>query len=348
MRQFVGLGLVVFACGWMGNARAECTGTYTGDQLVEDLGQMTVALRALDEERFQSAGLRLEGNLTCAKQKIPVGVFASAFRFIGAYHYLSGRDEVARAWFRSSLELDGDFQWDITELDLEHPMRRTFDEERAVATAAGEPLEGMVINPPSGSTLLLDGRSFTEPLMTGDRPHVLQVIGDDQSIRQVFVIEDGQIPEQFLLSESMLKARQEAASAASSEKKKKKKNKKKDKKKDTEAPEESAVETSSAASSDNEYDVVRVERTKSGSKIPMLAGGGAALIASGVLYGLSSASHKNFDTVDTTDDLNAARNMTNQLVMASGVSLVAAVGMGSIGLALGGEGAMMWHYQIGF
>ena len=344
MRQFVGLGLVVFACGWMGNARAECTGTYTGDQLVEDLGQMTVALRALDEERFQAAGMRLEGNLTCAKQKIPVGVFASAFRFIGAYHYLSGRDEVARAWFRSSLELDGDFQWDITELDLEHPMRRTFDEERAVATAAGQPLEGMVINPPSGSTLLLDGRSFTEPVMTGDRPHVLQVMGDDQSIRQVYVIEDGQIPEQFLLSESMLKARQEAAAAASSKKKKKKKQKNKD----NEAPAESTVETSSAASSDNEYAVVRVERTKSGLKIPMLAGGGAALVASGVLYGLSSASHKNFETVDTTNELDAARNMTNQLVMASGVSLVAAVGMGSIGLALGGEGAMMWHYQIGF
>ncbi|NCS74736.1 MAG: hypothetical protein GW783_11530, partial [Deltaproteobacteria bacterium] len=79
--------------GWVVSttpARAECVKAYTAEELVADLGTMTTSLRALDETAFKASGQRLEASLVCTKTPVPAPVFASAYRFIGAYHYLSG------------------------------------------------------------------------------------------------------------------------------------------------------------------------------------------------------------------------------------------------------------------
>ena len=93
------------------DASAECRRAYTTAELGEDLGSLTIALRELDEARFKEAGARVESNLMCVAEPIPTPVFASAYRYVGALHFLIGDTETARSYFRSSLELDPTFDW---------------------------------------------------------------------------------------------------------------------------------------------------------------------------------------------------------------------------------------------
>ena len=185
----------------MGTARAECPAAYTPDQLTADLGAMTQSLRDLDEATFRATGARMEAELLCIRVQLSPQVYASVYRYIGAAHYLDKDYQVAGRWFRTALELDPTFEWDVNDLGTGHPLRGHFDAQRATAAAEPERLDGMQILAPAGATLLLDGRPLKEAAATGGRPHLLQVVSpEDRSVRQSFLIEGAAIPETFLQS----------------------------------------------------------------------------------------------------------------------------------------------------
>ncbi|MSP56190.1 MAG: hypothetical protein EXR69_11400, partial [Myxococcales bacterium] len=182
------------------NAYADCPAPYTGAALVKDLGSVQSALRNLDEAAFANSGKQLESGLPCLDMTAPPQLFASAYRYLGAVHYMVDKDpDAARRWFRSSLELDPTYQWDVQELDLGDPVRAAFESERSSAPVAGEGAPGKDLDIPSGSAFLLDGRPLVEPRASPDRPHVLQVavVGSRRADRTWLI--DGMVfPEEVL------------------------------------------------------------------------------------------------------------------------------------------------------
>lgn len=185
------------------DAQAGCSAAYTGPALVKDLGSVQTALRNLDDSAFAASGKALEAGLPCLDQTAPPQMYASAYRYVGAVHFLVLNDPAgARRWFRSSLELDPNYQWDAQELDLNNPMRALWEAQRADAPAEGTRLEGKELDVPSGSVALLDGRPLVEPRATPDRPHLLQfAVTGSRHADQTYLIDGNAFPADVLKDE---------------------------------------------------------------------------------------------------------------------------------------------------
>jgi len=72
------------------------------------------------------------------------------------------------------------------------------------------------------------------------------------------------------------------------------------------------------------------------ARVGLFAGAGAALLTSGIMYGMASAAHRRFDDPSTPyAELDAARRTTNTLAAGSGVAAAVAVGAGVGGVLVG-------------
>ena len=296
-----------------GAARAECARAYTGPELINDLSVMNAALRNLDEDAFKVAGKNLEKNIPCVRTPVQPQVFASAYRMIGAYQFLAGDKAVAARWFRVALELNPAYEWDVTEFPADHPIREAFLAERYRAGEAKVAVAGKVLNEPAGSKLMLDGKPLTKPAATTDRPHLLQVVGSDNTVRQVFLIEGNAIPEPFLRAE-------EAAAVALATTGKKDKN----------AP--------VRADPNDPYAVQKIQRVRPKAKTPLMIAGGAIALGSAGIYGASFATRSSFDAATTTKDLEHYRSLTNTLVIAAGTTFAVGIGVEYAAIIIDGNG----------
>lgn len=182
------------------DAQAGCPTAYTGPALVKDLGSVQTALRNLDDSAFAASGKALEAGLPCLDQTAPPQMYASAYRYVGAVHFLVDNDPAgAQRWFRSSLELDPNYQWDAQELDLNNPMRAVWESQRADAPAEGTRVEGKDLDVPAGSIALLDGRPLVEPRATTGRPHILQfAVSGSRHADQTFLLDGNRFPDEVL------------------------------------------------------------------------------------------------------------------------------------------------------
>jgi hypothetical protein len=88
LRSLLTTVVLVAALAWAPAARAECTQPYPGDQLVNDLQVLQLSMRNLDETTFASTGKRLDTGIACLTSAAPSPVFASAYRYIGAWQFL--------------------------------------------------------------------------------------------------------------------------------------------------------------------------------------------------------------------------------------------------------------------
>lgn len=320
MRTFLpALGLLA-ALAWAPVVRAECPQPYPGEQLVVDLQALQLALRNLDEGVYADAGKRLEVGIVCLSSAAPPPIFASAYRYIGTYHYLIRKDEaVARRWFRTALEIDPTHTWDATELELEHPLRKLYDDERMAATSAPVPLEGKVVNLPAGSRLIIDGRSLELAGATLDRPHLVQQVGSDRAIRGTFLIEGNAIPAQFLREK-------DAPVVDDAPPPKKLKGRR-------------AREAALLTQPSEGLQVNTVQRMRPAEKTPLMIGSALCILGAGGVYAGSHAIRGQFESADTTSELESTRALTNTLVIASGGVLLLGAGVGYWGIILeGGAG----------
>lgn len=309
-------------------ARAQCDTPYTATMASEDLGQMTLALRNLDEATFNRAGARMDAGLPCLTELLPVPAYASAFRFLGAWHYLSGEKDTGARWFRTALEVDPGFAWDVNDLPQGHPIREAFDGERAIAAQPPIAVDGMVLDPPAGAEIYLDGSVLEKAEATSGRPHLVQVVDTGQrSVRQGWLIDGAALPDEVLITEDEASARAAAAAAAQDD----------DKRKGRRKSEQDSVATV-VASGDDPYAVQTVRRVRPRAKTPLLVTGAVGIVASGVLYGLSFPAHADFDAATTTDELLQAQTATNTLVIASGATLAVGMGIGIVGIQLDSAG----------
>lgn len=307
-------------------ARAECKAAYTSAELVNDLTSSQLALRNLDESTFTDAGKRLEAGVGCVSNAIPPMVFASAYRYIGAYRFLEHDNEGARKWFRTSLELDAGYQWDANELELDNPIRQVFEEERDAATTPPVKVEGRVLSRPAGSTFSLDGRPISAAAATPNRPHVLQQIATaDKSVRGTWVLDGATFPDQVLQDGSM------AAPTPEEQQKLDKEAKKAKAKAVKESPKEKVANVEYTDSG-----ALKVERVRPPEKTPLMVIGAVAVAGAGGLYAASFITHDQFEGSKTTDELLSNQALTNALVLTSGGVLLAGLGVGYWGVILDG------------
>ena len=289
----------------------DCTRTYTTSELSRDLGAMTAALRSKDDATYKATGQRLSNQIGCVRAPVPARVFASAYRHIGAYHYMMGQFDQSKRWFKTGIELEPSYEWDLAELALDHPLRRAFDAQRSSATESPAPLEGKKISPPAGATLLLDGRKLTKAAATLDRPHLLIVVGEDRQVRQVILIEGNAIPEQFLADDV------EAVAVVPTKGKGKSKGKQGDE-----------------ADPEDAYATRQVSRVRPPAKTPLMVTGGALAIAGGALYATSFATRSKFDASTTQGDLDKYKRLTNTLVVSAGATIALGVGVEYVGIII--------------
>ena len=318
MKRIFLTAVLLLSLGLPRQARAECAVAYTPGQLTDDMAAMTQALRNLDEATFMRIGRQMEASLPCVGRKLPARVYASAYRYIGTQHYLNRDQAAANRWYLTALELDPTFEWDINDLMPGHPLRASFDAQRELASIDPEPIVGKQLLIPAGSELYLDGRVLTEAAATPGRPHLFQVISStDGSLRQSFVIDGSAIPEAFLQDEIVEEAVVEAPS------KDKKRNRRND------------AEQGEIAYGDIRVDIVT--RVRPPVKTPLMIAGGAGMVVSAGLYAASYAMYSQFEMASTTDDLLHYQSLTNTLVIASGVTAAAGIGVGYAGVMMSGK-----------
>jgi len=286
---------------------AECARTYTTSELSRDLGAMTSALRSKDEATYKSTGQRLSNQIGCVRAPVPSRVFASAYRHIGAYHYMMGQFDQSKRWFKTGIELEPSYEWDLAELALDHPLRRAFDAQRSSATESPVELDGKEIAPPAGASLMLDGRKLTKAAATLDRPHLLMVVGEDRQVRQVFVIEGNAIPEQFLA---------DSAGAVAV------------------APTKGKGKQAEPVNPDDMYATRQVYRVRPPAKTPLMVTGGALALAGGALYATSFATRSKFDAATTQADLDKYKRLTNTLVVSAGATVALGIGVEYVGVII--------------
>ncbi len=314
-------------------AEAACRTLYPLQNMARDLGVMQSSLRNLDEQAFRDAGTRLKEGLPCMQAPAPAAVYATAYRLLGALYHLEGDVDQSEAWFRTALELDPGFVWDVRDFDVGHPIRTSFEGIATGLETKPVPVQGMEIRKPKLGRLLIDGRPLMEAEATTGRPHMVQHVGGDNTIVDTWVFEGNGFPEQVIKPSFEDASQSDAPALVIGEEPTKDKNKGKRKNRDDQ-PEPDLTQPVSTGPVVS--DVVMVERIRPPMKTPLLLLGGASLLGASGTYAASYMMHQRFLQAGTSDEANQLRGTTNALVIASGGIAVVGVGLGYWGVLLDG------------
>lgn len=314
----VGLALMGSVALHSSEARAECAAAYTSDALLGDIQMMATALQSKDAATLKAKATVLEAGLVCLREPMPPALYATVYRMMGVAAFENGDAELANKWFYSALELDPTHEWDINDVPPGTPLFQAYTEAKSKSLDK-VPVEGMVLNAPAGSSLLIDGRPLEEAAATADRFHLIQqVSASNGAVRSSWLITGNAFPEVLLmdaaLSRDEAKERESAEDGGSS----------KGRRKNEEV----------LAGGYTESEVTSVARERPRAKIPLLAAGGVGLLAAGGIYAASFSTQNQFNEATTTDDLLAAQQLTNTLVIASGGALLMGAGVGAWGVVI--------------
>jgi hypothetical protein len=309
MTRFITAFLVALTVN--GAAEAACPQPYTPERLGGDLSAMASALRSANPLDYQTAGEQLTAQLPCVDAPLAPVVLASVYRYAGLYHYFAGDLAQAKSWFRTALELDSTFDWDVAEVAVEDPIRPIFEAERVqgdrIPVDIGENRELAV---PEGRRLLVDGRVLREAKLTPDRPHLVQLVEiEGNRVESVWLIAGTELPDELLKDGNV------AAIA-------------------------------SGPSAGGGVAVERIERARPPLKTPALIGGGLLMAGGAGLYAMSFGAHQKWENATTTSGLETNRTLTNALVMAAGATVAAGAGMTWVGVSLDGTPSVNW--AVGF
>ncbi|MFT5587816.1 MAG: hypothetical protein ACI9VR_005429 [Cognaticolwellia sp.] len=313
----LGLTLMGGAALSSGAAQADCQTAYTSDAMLGDIQVMATALQGKDAKALKARGAIIEAGLVCLREPMPPALYATVYRLMGVAAFENGELELSDKWFHTALELDPTHEWDITDVAPGTPLFQAYADARR-ASVAQDPIEGMALNPPSGSTLLIDGRPLEAAAATPDRFHLIQQVSSSNgAVRASWLVTGNEIPAQLLLEESLSR------------------NETKDQEDEEEADGKGRRKGDEVlAGGYTESEVTSIARERPRAKIPLLAAGSVGLLAAGGIYAASFATQTQFNDAMTTDDLLAAQQLTNTLVIASGGALLMGAGVGVWGAVI--------------
>ena len=307
---------VVVGCLLLGGraAEASCDAAYTAERLGEDMAAMASSLQSRDLSSLGQAGGTLVAGLPCVDFPLAPMILGSVYRYAGLNAYYGGRDKEARGWFRSSLELDSTYDWDVSEIGIDDPIRAVFDEERAAASTEKVPMEGGVqLKAFTDARLTADGRALSKPSLTVGRPHLVQLISTTSgSAMNTWLIDGNALPEAVIEQPQAI----------------------------------TPVSTGPALGSSTGVAVQRIERSRPPLKTPAIISGGVLMAAGVGMYAASFATRGSFDKASTLSDAESHRTVTNALVLGAGGALVAGAGLTYVGLMLDGGPGIHWSMRF--
>ena len=309
MRRFFSSALVGLL--FSSSALADCPTPYTAAQLGTDLSSMSTALRSGNPSAFRESGQAMTDALKCVDAPLAPVVLANVYRYAGLNAYFSGDTGSAEKWFRTALELDPTYDWDVSEVPVDDPIRPLFESARALGDQAPVAVGGgRALNVPDTHRLLVDGRALRDAKLTPDRPHLVQLIRKaSNTVETVWLIDGTALPDSLLGSASDV------------------------------AQVNSGTSTSGVM-------VEKIQRTRPPMKTPALVGGGL-LMAGGVgLYALSFGAHKDWEEASTMSELTSKQTLTNGLVLGAGAALSVGVGLTWVGVSLDGGAGFHWRGQF--
>lgn len=309
MRQILSTMMVVIACS--GIAHGACPAPYTADALGGDLSSMSETLRTRQMAQFQESGKALTAGMGCINSPMAPVILASLYRYSGLYSHFAGEQEQAQRWFRSSLELDSSYTWDISEVAGDDPIRMLFEEVRSSLDTEPQPVaEGRELKVPTGTRVMADGRVLRTAALTLDRPHLVQVVDvATNNVIDVWLIQGNELPDS-LLGDALVA--------------------------DVDPP----------ASYGSGLNVQRIQRSRPPLKTPALIFGGVGLVAGVGLYAASFPARANFEVATTAANLEKSRNLTNLLVLGAGGAVIAGAAIGYVGMSLNGGPTIHWARQF--
>jgi hypothetical protein len=309
MRQILSTMIVVIACSGM--AHAACPAPYTADALGGDLSRMSDTLRTRQIDQFLESGKALTTGMGCINSPMAPVILASLYRYSGLYAHFAGEKEQARRWFRSSLELDSSYDWDISEVAGDDPIRMVFEEIRSSLDTEPQPVGGgRELKVPTGVRVMVDGRVLRKAALTLDRPHLVQVVDvATNSVVDVWLIQGNELPDS-LLGDALVAG------------------------------------IGSVPSSGSSLNVQRIQRSRPPLKTPALIFGGVGLVAGAGLYAASFPARANFEAATTAANLQKSRNLTNLLVLGAGGAVIAGAAVGYVGVSLSGGPTIHWARQF--
>jgi len=313
----LGLALLSGAAFSSATAQAECQAAYTSDALLEDIQVMAMALQAKDAQSLKGRGAIIEAGLVCLREPMPPALYATVYRMMGVSAFENGNTKLANQWFHIALELDPTHEWDIADVQPGTPLFKAYSDARTASVVPVQ-IEGMALNPPAGSSLLIDGRPLESAAATPDRFHLVQqVSSSNRAVRASWLVMGNALPAQLLLEESLsrneAKDLEQASDTAG-----------KGRRKDEEV----------LAGGYTESEVTPIARERPRAKVPLLAAGSVGLLAAGGIYASSFSTQAQFNDATTTEDLLAAQQLTNTLIIASGGALLMGAGVGVWGVVI--------------
>ena len=310
MRKHSFLGIPLL-CLWSTIGHAECANPYSASELGNDISIMSSALRTAKPGLFQDAGASLVEGIPCISDPMAPIILANVYRYAGLHAFFGGKEKEARAWFRSALELDSTFDWDVAELPIDDPIRPIFEMERVNSSAEKVSVDGQVVlKVPEGLRLTADGRPLTKPALTVDRPHLIQSISkSDNRVVDVWLIQGNSLPEEILLQPSGQKV--------------------------------AAVGGVSGGIA-----VQKVSRSRPPLKTPALVAGGAFMAAGIGLYAALFGARSEFESATTLTSAKGHRATTNTLVLSAAGSFVAGAGLTYVGFMLDGKPGIHFHSKF--
>ena len=309
----------------IGDAAALCEqANFTAREAATNLAQLNAALMRKNQKLIIRLGGQLEANLPCMKTPAPPQVFAVSYRYIGLSHYYRGDEKTAARWWKSSLELSPTFEWGINELSTLDPASRLFEQQRDLINDEFETIdsdqqarnekmrspetievESIVLRPPEGTVVYVDGRKWNQTQMTDGRPHIVFIASkEDRHIISRFLVDGDRMPSLVLgeltPKEVRKKKKQLVKKAKAAQKRREK-----------------------AGSTDNSVDqmfqVETVKRQWPKEKTPLLVSGGLTILTASGMYGYTYVTNAQFYAATTTTDQESIRQLNNGLIIASGV-----------------------------
>ncbi|MCB9794187.1 MAG: hypothetical protein H6741_15840 [Alphaproteobacteria bacterium] len=300
---------------------ADCKRAYTVNELLEDTATMNAGLREKDKQQIQTVGAKLRAGVECMGEPVPPQMWATVYRMLGVYYAWGDTPQEAPLWFRTARELDPTYRWDINDISTASTTYALYEAARSYEGTAPAEIPGKEINVPANSKLLVDGRPLRDAALTTERYHVIQQVGQDNSVRSAWLIMGNNIPAQLLKDapKDADEGKDDPEVVASNGARRSRK-----------GPQE-------LAGGYTTDDVVLVSRTRPPAKTPLMVLGGATLLAAGGVYAATFPARDAFDSATNVNDLDAARDLTNTLVLASGGVLALGLGVGTWGLLLDGD-----------
>lgn len=271
----------------------ECDKSYSIDDLLTDLALTEAALRNADNVGAGEAAARLQAGLPCSDDLLPGVMVPRVYRALGAGIFVGGDPDSGLNWLRTAAELEPEFDYSAADVPADHPARSGLKLAK-VEIMGTEPTPVANADDFGIGKHFLDGRAIETPSATLERNHVYQRLLDET---YTFVIAGNEFPDQAFGAVKQAEPQ--------------------------EVPDD---EPKTNQPQIPEAQVVTQVKWPA-ERVVLVAAGGASLVASGALYGLSAMSRGNFNDANSVPDIDKYQRSTNTFVVASGATGAAGVGM---------------------